>query len=73
MSTSNSNQVLEISHFANKPNLRIGCARGFLGRMRETKITDTEVNWLYSVLIAKQPIDPTHPMITGGVVKQHRV
>jgi hypothetical protein len=28
------------------------------GRMRETKITDMEVNWLYSALIAKQPIDP---------------
>jgi hypothetical protein len=29
-----------------------------LGRMRETKVTDTELNWLYSSLIAKQPIDP---------------
>jgi hypothetical protein len=29
-----------------------------LGRMRETKITDTELNWLYSTLIAMQPIDP---------------
>jgi hypothetical protein len=26
--------------------------------MRETKITDTELNWLYSTLIAMQPIDP---------------
>jgi hypothetical protein len=34
-----------------------------LGRMRETKVTDTKVNWLYSALIAKQPIDPTHLMI----------
>jgi hypothetical protein len=28
------------------------CKR-MLGRMRETKITDTEVNWLYSALIAR--------------------
>jgi hypothetical protein len=33
------------------------------GRMRETKITKTRLNWLYSALIAKQPIDPTHLMI----------
>jgi hypothetical protein len=31
--------------------------------MRETKITKTELNWLYSAFIAKQPIDPTHLMI----------
>jgi hypothetical protein len=35
------------------------CKR-ILGRMRETKITDMEVNWLCSALIARQPIDPTH-------------
>jgi hypothetical protein len=35
------------------------CKR-ILGRMRETKITNTELNWLYSALIARQPIDPTH-------------
>jgi hypothetical protein len=34
-----------------------------LGRMRDTKITDMEVNWLCSALIARQPIDPTHLMI----------
>jgi hypothetical protein len=34
------------------------CKR-IMGRMRETKVTDTELNWLYSVLIAKQPIDPS--------------
>jgi hypothetical protein len=34
-----------------------------LGRMRETKVTDTESNWLYSALIAKQPIDPSYHMI----------
>jgi hypothetical protein len=38
------------------------CKR-ILGRMRETKITNTELNWLYSAFIAKQPIDPTHLMI----------
>jgi hypothetical protein len=31
-----------------------------LGRMRETKITNKELNWLYVALIARQPIDPTH-------------
>jgi hypothetical protein len=38
------------------------CKR-ILGRMRETKITNTELNWLYSALIARQPIDPCHLMI----------
>jgi hypothetical protein len=38
------------------------CKR-ILGRMRETKVTDTKLNWLYSALIAKQPIDPSHLMI----------
>jgi hypothetical protein len=33
--------------------------------MRETKVTDTEVNWLYSSLIARQPIDPSYLMING--------
>jgi hypothetical protein len=33
------------------------------GRIRETKITNTELNWLYSALIARQPIDPSHLMI----------
>jgi hypothetical protein len=35
------------------------CKR-ILGRMRETKITNMELNWLYSALIARQPINPTH-------------
>jgi hypothetical protein len=30
-----------------------------LGRMRETRI-NMEVNWLYSALIPRQPIDSTH-------------
>jgi hypothetical protein len=34
-----------------------------LGRMRETKVNDMELNWLYSALIAKQPIDPSYLMI----------
>jgi hypothetical protein len=35
------------------------CKR-ILGRTRETKVTDTELNWLYSALIARQPIDPSY-------------
>jgi hypothetical protein len=31
--------------------------------MRETKTTSTELNWLYSALIARQPIEPSHLMI----------
>jgi hypothetical protein len=34
-----------------------------LGRMRETKTTNTELNWFYSALIAKWPIDPSYLMI----------
>jgi hypothetical protein len=34
-----------------------------MGRMRETKVTDTELNWLYSALIVKQLIDPSYLMI----------
>jgi hypothetical protein len=38
------------------------CKR-ILGRIRETKVTDTELSWLYPALIARQPIDPSHLMI----------
>jgi hypothetical protein len=38
------------------------CKR-IMGRMRETKVTDTELSWLYSTLIARQPIDPSYLMI----------
>jgi hypothetical protein len=38
------------------------CKR-IMGRMRETKVTNTELNWLYSALIARQPIDPSYLMI----------
>jgi hypothetical protein len=38
------------------------CKR-ILGRMREIKVTDTELNWLYSALIARHPIDPSYLMI----------
>jgi hypothetical protein len=48
------------------------CKR-ILGRMRETKVTDTELSWLHSALTARQPIDPTHLWSTDGVVKQHWV
>jgi hypothetical protein len=38
------------------------CKR-IMGRMRETMVTDTELNWLYSALTAKQQIDPSYLMI----------
>jgi hypothetical protein len=38
------------------------CKR-IMGRMRETKVTDTELNWLYSALIARQLIDPSFLII----------
>jgi hypothetical protein len=38
------------------------CKR-ILERMRETKVTDTKLNWLYSTLIDRQPIDPSYLMI----------
>jgi hypothetical protein len=41
--------------------------------MRETKITNTELNWLYSALIAKWPIDPSYLMINRWCCEQHRV
>jgi hypothetical protein len=34
-----------------------------LERMRETMVTDTELNWLYSALIAKQPTDPSYLIV----------
>jgi hypothetical protein len=34
-----------------------------LGRIKETKITDMELNWFYSTLIVGQLIDPSHLMI----------
>jgi hypothetical protein len=50
-------------HSSRNPNIQVFhswmCKR-ILGRMRETKITNTKLNWLYSALIARQPIDPTH-------------
>jgi hypothetical protein len=41
------------------------CKR-ILGRMRETKASDTELSWLYSALIARQPIDPSQLMARGA-------
>jgi hypothetical protein len=39
-------------------------SKRILGRMRGKKVTDTELNWLYSALIVRQPIDPLYLMIT---------
>jgi hypothetical protein len=44
------------------------CKR-IMGRIRETKVTDTELNWLYSALIARQPIDPSYLMINRWCCK----
>jgi hypothetical protein len=49
------------------PSVSLLC-KWIFGRTRETKITNTELNWLYSALIAKKPINPTHRCSTGGVV-----
>jgi hypothetical protein len=38
------------------------CKR-IMGRMRETKVTDMKLNWLYSTLIARQPVHPSYLMI----------
>jgi hypothetical protein len=38
-------------------------SKRILERMREMKVTNTELNWLYSALIARQPIDPSYLMI----------
>jgi hypothetical protein len=45
------------------------CKR-IMGRMREMKVTDTELNWLYSALIAKQLLtvkirQPSHEFTFG--------
>jgi hypothetical protein len=41
------------------------CASGFLGRMRETKITNMELNWLYSALPGSQstPLTYDQPVV----------
>jgi hypothetical protein len=38
-------------------------SKRILERMREMKVTKTELNWLYSALIARQPIDSSYLMI----------
>jgi hypothetical protein len=38
------------------------CKR-IMGRMRDTKVTDRELNWLYSALIVRQPIDLSYLII----------
>jgi hypothetical protein len=49
-------------NYIRNPNIQVFhswmCKR-ISGRMRETKVTDTKLNWLYSALIARQPIDPS--------------
>jgi hypothetical protein len=44
-------------------------SKRILGRMRETKLTDTEFNWLYKALIARQSIDPSYLMINRWCCK----
>jgi hypothetical protein len=43
--------------------LHLWMCKKILGRMRETKVFDMELNWVYSALIVKQPIDPSYIMI----------
>jgi hypothetical protein len=38
-------------------------SKRILGRMREATVTDTELNWLYSALISRHPVDPSYLMI----------
>ncbi|CAO2153123.1 unnamed protein product [Urochloa humidicola] len=38
-------------------------SKRILGRMKEHKIMDTELNWLYAGLVKKQAINPTYIMI----------
>jgi hypothetical protein len=47
------------------PCVSLCCASGFLGRMRETKITNTELNWLYSALPGSQstPLSYDQPVV----------
>jgi hypothetical protein len=49
------NPIIQVFH-------SLMCKR-IMGRMRETKVTDTELNWLYSALIARKPIDPSYLMV----------
>ena len=37
-------------------------SKRILGRMRESKVTDQELNWMYAALV-KQVIDPTYIMV----------
>ena len=38
-------------------------SKKIFGRMRETKVTNTELNWLYSTLVKREAINPTYMMI----------
>jgi hypothetical protein len=44
------NPIIQVFHY--------WMCKRIMGRMRGTKVTDTELNWLYSALIAKQPKTP---------------
>jgi hypothetical protein len=55
------NPIIQVFH-------SLMCKR-ILGRMRDTKVTDMELNWLYSALIAKQLIDPSYLMINRWCCK----
>jgi hypothetical protein len=45
------------------PSVSLMDVKRILGRMRETKVINTELNCLYSTLIARQPMDPSYLMI----------
>jgi hypothetical protein len=46
-----------------EPHLPLIDVQKYFGENERAKITNTKLNWLYSALIAMQPIDPTHLMI----------
>ena len=50
-----SNVILQIFHS--------WVSKRILGRMRESKVTDQELNWMFAALVKKQEIDPTYIMV----------
>ena len=50
-----SNVILQIFHS--------WVSKRILGRMRESKVTDQELNWMDAALVKKQVIDPTYIMV----------
>jgi hypothetical protein len=63
----------EIVSGPHHPSMSLCCASGFLGRMRETKITNMELNCLYPLWLPGSQSTPLTSWSTSGVVKQHRV